>query len=106
MPQILLPSRLPMRLSFGGVADKMSWTDLSKDLLEVACAISLADRLTLRSRFIDRPRQIDLRLLVRKPREWMSIAADLEEVLATLTRDRFSFQFVARTTSGIKYPKN
>jgi 7-cyano-7-deazaguanine synthase in queuosine biosynthesis len=67
----------------------------SADLIEVALGVFFADRLVKRTR--GAPRSIQLRLRVRSPRLWQGAANELEELLSTLTGDRFAISFLKGT---------
>jgi 7-cyano-7-deazaguanine synthase in queuosine biosynthesis len=101
----VLPRPLPVRAAFRGVARNLNWSDESKDLLEVAAAILLADRLVTRPRSGRRSRRIRIRLHVRCPRQWKTATAKLRDVLAILTDDDFQFEFALGASTTINFPE-
>jgi 7-cyano-7-deazaguanine synthase in queuosine biosynthesis len=88
-----LPQPLPVHLLLKGFASDLVWSELGRDLIEVACTIFLADRMYSRPRNTLGSRQIALRLPVRRPAAWKRVARDLEHALAILSDDVFSFDF-------------
>jgi 7-cyano-7-deazaguanine synthase in queuosine biosynthesis len=88
-----LPIPLPIHLLLKGIASDLVWPEVSKDLIEVACAVFLADRIHLRERDTLASRQIALRLPVRKPAAWKRATPHLERAISILSDDHFSFDF-------------
>ena len=88
-----LPIPLPVHLLLKGLAADLVWPPVCRDLIEVACAIFLADRMHLRPRDTLGSRQIALRLPVRQPAAWKRVAPHLERALSILGDDVFSFDF-------------
>lgn len=99
-----LPLPLPARIAFRGLARNLHWTDDIKDLLEVATAVLLADRLVARPKSGRNARRIQIALRVRNPQKWRAATASLRDVLAVLTEDHFSFQFTRGTSTNIPFP--
>lgn len=99
-----LPLPLPVHLLLKGSAADLVWPDLAKDLIEVACAIFLADRMHARARDTLGSRQIALRLPVRKPTAWKQVAPHLKEALGILGDDEFSFDFYYRPQGAGCFP--
>lgn len=103
---INLPFPLPVHIALRGLAQNIRWPDLSQDLVEIACAIFLADRLIRRPGSTLGPRQIDLRLPVRRPEIWKRVAPHLQEILAILGDDTFSFDFYGSPKGASCFPQN
>jgi 7-cyano-7-deazaguanine synthase in queuosine biosynthesis len=82
---------LPARIVFRGAARQLAWSALGLDLVEVATAVLLADRLVRRTR--GGPRSMTLRLGVRRPKAWREAEPLLQHALADLTGDHFAFVF-------------
>lgn len=95
-----MPVPLPARLTVNGLARDIVWPEISRDLVEVAYAVLLTDRLILRPLGTLGPRQIHLRLPVRKPRVWKRVADNLQDVLAILGGDTFTFEFYGRRSGS------
>jgi len=102
---INLPFPLPVHIALKGLAQNIRWPDLSQNLVEVACAIFLADRLIRRPRGTLGPRQIDLKLPVRQPQVWNRVAPHLQEILAILGGDTFSFDFYGSRKDTSCFPQ-
>jgi 7-cyano-7-deazaguanine synthase in queuosine biosynthesis len=98
-----LPLPLPVRVAFRGLAGNLCWTDDSKDLIEVATAVLLADRLVTRPRSGRRSRRIRIRLRVRNVKKWKSAIPRLHDVLGILTDDDFSFDLAFGASSKINF---
>lgn len=88
-----VPIPLPVNFLIRGAPPNLIWPELSKDLIEVACAIFLADRVQPRSRDTLASRHISLRLPVRQPKAWKPVASHLERALSILSDDVFEIDF-------------
>lgn len=87
------------------IADQFSsvLTPILADLVDVAVAIHMADRLALRDRYFTNgwSRQFKVSLTVRSPERWndVKIKSTLEQLLSFLTEDTWNFSFVPRQDS-------
>jgi len=104
--RVRFAGRPPIRIALRGLARRMAWDDVSRDLVELAAGVLVTDRLVRRAGA--RPRTIHLSLAMRRPELFRAAESELREVLALLTGDRFSFgfrrarrrEFVLGTESG------
>lgn len=103
---IHLPVPLPIQLSLKGLTRHIHWPAPSRDLIEVACAILMADRLVTRPRNSLGPRQIDLALPVRNPHVWNRAVPVLQEILEILGGDVFSIDFCHHPDGAACFPIN
>lgn len=101
---VVLPLPLPVRLRLGGWAERLAWTDVCMDLVEVASAVLLADRRVARPRRTLGPRLIHLPLSVRRARLWEDAAPHMSEALEVLGGDRFDFEFRQRARGASCFP--
>lgn len=105
MPRVDLPEPLPVELALKGLAAELTWPEVARDLVEVACAVLLADRLTPRPRGTLGPREIALRVGVRRPGVWARASAQLREILSILGDDAFSFDFFRKPDGNLPFPE-
>jgi 7-cyano-7-deazaguanine synthase in queuosine biosynthesis len=94
-----LPIPLPVHLLVNGLPSSLFWPEVARDLIEVACAVFLADRMHSRSRDTLASRRIALRLPVRQRKAWKRVTPQLERALSILGDDVFTFDFY-HSTSG------
>jgi len=99
-----LPKPLPVHLLLKGAASEFTWSELGRDLIEVACAVFLADRMNMRQRDTLGPREIALRLPVRQPAAWKRVATHLERALSILGDDGFTFDFYHSSRGAGLFP--
>jgi 7-cyano-7-deazaguanine synthase in queuosine biosynthesis len=100
-----LPRPLPVRISPRATAANLHWPEITQDLIEVACAILLADRLHLRPAHSLQPRHIALRIPVRHPQLWEGVVPELRRALEILADDTFIFEFYYRPQGASCFPQ-
>lgn len=99
-----LPIPLPVHLLVKGLPSSLFWPEVARDLIEVACAVFLADRMHLRSRNTLASRTIALRLPVRQPKAWKRVTPQLKRALSILGDDVFTFDFYHSTSGAGCFP--
>lgn len=90
---IKFPSNLPLKISFGGIANQIQWTSTSLDLIEIACAVLFSDRLAKKPKEIYSVRQISLKIPVREPKLWNTCRDHLNHLISFLSNDIYNLSF-------------
>jgi len=93
LTSVWLAPTLPLQFAFRGYVQCADWSPTVLDLVEIAGAILLADRLVRRPAGQWGTRHLGLEVPVRDPIFWNSLGNTLSHTLATLTDDQFSFWF-------------
>ena len=96
-----------LRVNVGGLWRlRETFPTLIDDLLDVAMAIYVADRLLKRRRIEGswQPRQLRVVIPVADPERWNTLQSKLCELLTWLTTDQWELEFVRRTTAQRNRP--